>query len=61
MVIYPPEKVHLIKLYSLMESEVPIDSWPPVGNSTLLIKLLINRIPSVDVTIIQFVETWTTF
>ena len=26
MVIYPPEKEYLIKLYSLMESEVPKDS-----------------------------------
>ena len=37
MVIYPPEKEHLIKLYSLMDNEVPIDLLPPVGNSTLLI------------------------
>ena len=43
MVIYPPEKEHLIKLYSLMESEVPIDSWPPVGNSTFINLVLIKQ------------------
>ena len=32
MVIYPPEKENLRK----MESEVPQDSWPPVGNSTFI-------------------------
>ena len=45
MVIYPPEKDHLIKLYSLMESEVPIDSWPPVGNSTYINLVLIKQSP----------------
>ena len=43
MVIYPPEKEHLIKLYSVMESEVPIDSWPPVGNSTFINLVLIKQ------------------
>ena len=43
MVIYPPEKEHLIKLYSLMESEVPKDSWPPVGNSTFINLVLIKQ------------------
>ena len=43
MVIYPPEKEHLIKLYSLMESEVPIDSWPPVGTSTFINLVLIKQ------------------
>ena len=43
MVIYPPEKEHLIKLYSLMESEVPVDSWPPVGNSTFINLVLIKQ------------------
>ena len=43
MVIYPPEKDHLIELYSLMESEVPIDSWPPVGNSTFINLVLIKQ------------------
>ena len=42
-VIYPPEKEHLIKLYSLMESEVPKDSWPPVGNSTFINLVLITQ------------------
>ena len=46
MVIYPPEKEHLIKLYSLMESEVPIDSWPPVGNSTFINLVLIKQSPT---------------
>ena len=45
MVIYPPEKEHLIKLYSLMESEVPKDSWPPVGNSTFINLVLIKQKP----------------
>ena len=45
MVIYPPEKKHLIKLYSLMESEVPEDSWPPVGNSTFINLVLIKQSP----------------
>ena len=45
MVIYPPEKEHLIKLYSLMEREVPIDSWPPVGNSTFINLVLIKQSP----------------
>ena len=44
-VIYPPEKEHLRKLYSLMESEVPKDSWPPVGNSTFINLVLIKRSP----------------
>ena len=45
MVIYPPEKEHLIELYSLMESEVPKDSWPPVGNSTFINLVLIKQSP----------------
>ena len=45
MVIYPPEKEHLIKLYSLIESEVPKDSWPPVGNSTFINLVLIKQSP----------------
>ena len=45
MVIYPPEKEHLIKLYSLMESEVPKDSWPPVGNSTFINLVLVKQSP----------------
>ena len=45
MVVYPPEKKHLIKLYSLMESEVPKDSWPPVGNSTFINLVLITHSP----------------
>ena len=45
MVIYPPEKEHLIKLYSLMESEVPIDSWPPIGNSVFINLVLIKQSP----------------
>ena len=43
MVIYPPEKEYLTKLYSLMESEVPTDSWPPVGNSTFINLVLIKQ------------------
>ena len=43
IVIYPPEKEHLIKLYSLMDSEVPKDSWPPVGNSTFINLALIKQ------------------
>ena len=42
-VIYPQEKEHLIKLYSLMESEVPKDSWPPVGNSIFINLVLIKK------------------
>ena len=45
MVIYPPEKERLIKLYSLMESEVPKDSWPPVGNSAFINLVLIKQKP----------------
>ena len=45
MVIYPPEKEHLMKLYSLMENEVPKDSWPPVGNSTFINLVLIKQSP----------------
>ena len=45
MVIYPPEKEHLMNLYSLMESEVPKDSWPPVGNSTFINLVLIKQKP----------------
>ena len=45
MVIYPPEKEHLIKLYSIMESEVPKDSWPPVGNATFINLALIKQSP----------------
>ena len=43
MVVYPPEKEHLIKLYSLMKSEVPKYSWPPVGNSTFINLVLIKQ------------------
>ena len=35
VVIYPPEKEHLINLYSLMESEVPKDSWPLIPPKAL--------------------------
>ena len=45
MIIYPPEKEHLMKLYSLMEREVPKDSWPPVGNSTFINLVLIKQSP----------------
>ena len=45
VVLYPPEKEHLIKLYSLMESEVPKDSWPPIGNSTFINLVLIKQKP----------------
>ena len=45
MVIYPPEKEHLIKLYSLMESDVPKDSWPPVGNATFINLALVKKNP----------------
>ena len=45
MVIYPPEKEHLMKLYSLKESEIPKDSWPPVGNSTFINLVLIKQKP----------------
>ena len=45
VVIYPPEKEHLMKLYFLMESEVPKDSWPPVGNSTFINLVLIKQSP----------------
>ena len=45
VVLYPPEKERLIKLYSLMESEVPKDSWPPVGNSTFINLVLIKQKP----------------
>ena len=43
MVIYPPVKKHLIKLHSLMKSEVPKYSWPPVGNSTFINLVLIKQ------------------
>ena len=43
MVIYPPEKEPLIKLYSLMENEVPIESWRPVGNSAFINLVLIKK------------------
>ena len=45
VVLYPPEKERLIKLYSLMESEVPKDSRPPVGNSTFINLVLIKQKP----------------
>ena len=45
MVIYPPGKEHLINLYSIMESEVPKDSWPPVGNSKFISLVLIKQKP----------------
>ena len=45
IVIYPPEKEHLIKLYSLIESEVPKDSWPPTGASTFINLVLIKQNP----------------
>ena len=43
VISYPPEKEHLIKLYSLMESEVPKDSWPPVGTYTFINLVLIEQ------------------
>ena len=45
MVIYPPEKEHLIKRYILIESDMPKDSWPPVGNSTFINLVLIKQSP----------------
>ena len=45
VVLYPPEKERLIKLYSLMESEVPKDSWPPVSNSKFINLVLIKQEP----------------
>ena len=42
-VIYSPHKEHLMKLYRLRESEVPIDSWPPVSNTTFINLVLVEQ------------------
>ena len=44
-VIYPPEKMSLMKHYSLMEREVPEDSWPPVSNTTFINLVLVKHKP----------------
>ena len=44
-VIYPQEKEALVKCYSLGESEVPKDSWPPVGNTTFINLVLVKQKP----------------
>ena len=42
-VIYSPDKEHLLKFYRLRESEVPKDSWPPVGNATFINLVLVKK------------------
>ena len=42
-VVYFPDKEHLLKFYRLRESEVPMDSWPPVGNTTFINLVLIKK------------------
>ena len=42
-VIYSPDKELLLKFYRLRESEVPKDSWPPVGNTTFTNLVLVKK------------------
>ena len=44
-VIYPPEEKSLMKHYSLMEREIPENSWPPVSNTTFINVVLVKQKP----------------
>ncbi len=44
-VIYPPGKKELLEFYSLTDRDVPQDSWPPVGNPTIINLVLIQQKP----------------
>ncbi len=42
-VVYPPEKIELLKLYSNSERKSAKDSWPPTGNSEFINLALIKK------------------
>ena len=44
-VLYSKEQSDLMELYSVLESEVPKDSWPPIGCKTFINLVLIQEIP----------------
>ena len=44
-VLYSQEQSDLMELYSVLESEVPKDSWPPIGCKTFINLVLIQENP----------------
>ena len=44
-VLYSQEQSDLMELYSVLESEVPKDSWPPIGCKTFINLVLIQETP----------------
>ena len=45
VIIYPPEKKHIMEVYSCITSEIPENSWPPVGNTTFINLVLVKQKP----------------
>ena len=44
VIIYPPEKKHIMEVYSCITSEIP-NSWPPKGNTTFINLVLVKQKP----------------
>ncbi len=42
-VVYPPEKIELLKLYSSSERKLGVDSWPPTGHFEFINLALISK------------------
>ena len=45
VIIYPPEKKHIMEVYSCIKSEIPKDSWPPACNATFINLVLVKQKP----------------
>ena len=45
VIIYPPEKKHIMEVYSRCTSKIPKDSWPPECNATFINLVLVKQKP----------------
>ena len=45
VIIYPPEKKHIMEVYSRFTSKIPENSWPPKCNATFVNLVLVKQEP----------------
>ena len=45
VIIYPPEKKHIMEVYSRFASKIPENSWPPKCNATFINLVLVKQKP----------------
>ena len=45
VIIYPPEKKHIMEVYSRFTSKIPENSWPPKCNATFVNLVLVKQKP----------------